>query len=147
MLSIQSPNAAFVASQLEAGVSALPAASAAAGKATGLVVLKETTRALEEEIYEAPLPDSYAFFGRTERTGALLAGEALVQIAPSEHLITTVNTGFGGQDPTQYAAARHANTKFYAPWRTDGLDEAEPQIPKVSETALLQAMPDGLVTP
>lgn len=145
MLTVQS-NAALVAGLLDAAVEKLPAASGRAGDAVGNLELLETTRAMEEGIYDQPLPPSYERYGLEDRSGALLAGEALITRGEHERVITTVNTGFGGKDPTVYAQARHDNNNYPAPWREEGAEAAEPKIPEVAEKALIENLPPGLVT-
>lgn len=137
-------NALAVAVKLKATVEALPKATAVGERAVATAILLSTTRALEELVYDPPLPASYHDFGLDDRTGALLAGEAMLATADG-YLITTENSGLAGKNPEEYAAWRHAYQKYPAPWREVGLERVKDKLPDIYVQAVMQGLPGGVV--
>lgn len=131
--------------KLNAATAAMPAAIDAGAKAVGTATLLETTQAMESGIYDAPLPESYARYGRDGRTGALLAGEAMVKLRDSAYVIKTENSGLAGKDPTLYAQQRHDLRKYPAPWRYQGFEEVAPDAPRLFTDVFSRAVPGALI--
>jgi hypothetical protein len=142
-------NAALAHTALSRIAAQLPLAVEKGKKAVATAVLLSTTRVMEERIYDEPLPASYARFGKTHRTGALLAGEAMVQHGDG-WLITTLNEGVPAphageelKNPQKYATWRHNQSGEdwqQGLWRTIGLERVEPELPQIFEKAFAPAL-------
>lgn len=139
-------NTLQVLEDLERAAIAMPQALEAAVSDVAVATLLSTTAAMERLIYDQPLPESYRKYGLSDRTGALLAGEALVINSPTEQVITTENTGLAGKDPTLYAEWRHDYFALPAPWREEGLADVEDDIPHIAAAAV-QRVVGEVMTP
>jgi hypothetical protein len=135
--------------ELEAMDRATETALAAATKEVATQIGLATTQAMERLIYDQPLPASMVKRG-IDRTGALLAGEVVVEEDPLTYKITTEDRGVmnaRGREvfPTRYAEHRHELTSYPAPWREVGLEDIEAELDDIAERAFREAMPELLL--
>src|ERR1022692_106324 len=112
-------NADAALAELEAMDAAIQRALEAAVKKTATQIGLSTTRAMQRLIYDQPLPESMRRRGQ-ERTGALLAGETVVENDPLNYEVTTEDRGVVDsrgreKNPTEYVHWRHEYQGLPAP--------------------------------